>query len=567
MGAFENPMRFFFFSLIPFVCLASEENIPADRSLQKQQILYLAEAQNTKESISRYKLYKEELGRHDFEILEKMAISWIEQSAKSASAEEQLLGIFGLSLAALPTSTDIIESALFSTNPQIQSAALQYLGRLQEDWTAPLLNKAMSSQFLYTRLEAAFYLAQRKSKTATGQIESLMYRLPPPMRYFFPDFFAMIGTPEAISTLRHLMNDPFGPTQSEAILSAARHGRDDLLPPIRAAATHPNASEQEASAAALGYLKDIRSLKKLQKLTKNSSIWVELAAWQALYSLGVKEAASSIAEKAKEENLFAISLLSHIPGQEEVLYPLLKSPNRQVEFNAAWALLHQKNPRSLSSLVRFLIKDSQDIGFQPISSPAGSLQAWKVVSSVQERAEESFFDIKTLSLSVREYILRKASSLPQPLFLQLAKTLLETKQNTLLPALIHLLEQMKTPEAIAFLEEHSKKAGAPLARAYCNLALFRMDQEGPYQEMLLSFIQNNIAHELIQLRASVPWNMRLSDEYHLTPEENSSLLIEAYETLVQKSHHGSIDLLLEAIAEGNPRNKAVLSAILIHALH
>lgn len=555
-----------FLLFLPLVCLSAEEVLP-DRSLQKQQILYLAEAQNAKESISRYKLYKGELGRHDFEILEKMAISWIEQSARSLSAEEQLLGIFSLSLAALPTSSDILESALLSASPQIQSAALQYLGRMQEDWTAPLFNKAMSSQFLYTRLEAAFYLAQKKSKTAAGQIESLMYRLPPPMRYFFPEFFATIGTPEAISTLRHLMNDSFAPTQSEAILSAARHGRDDLLPPIRAAATHPNASEQEASAAALGYLKDMRSLKKLQKLTKNASIWVELSALQALHTLGDKDAASRIAERAKEENLFAIALLSHIPGQEEVLYPLLKSPNRQVEFNAAWALLHQKDPRSLSTLVRFLIKDSQDIGFQPISSPAGSLQAWKVVSSLQERSEESFFDIEALSLSVREYILRKASTLPQTLFLQLAETLLQTKQNNLLPTLIHLLEQMKTPEAITFLEEQSKRAGAPLARAYCNLALFRMGQEGPYQEMLLSFIQNNISHELIHLRASVPWNMRLSDEYHLTPEENSSLLIEAYETLVQKSHQGSIDLLLEAISEGNPRNKAVLSAILIHALH
>lgn len=567
MGALENIMKFLFCSFLLFSSLYSEETPASDRSLQKQQILYLAESQNIKESITRYKIYKQELGRHDFEILEKMGISWIEQSAKSMSMEEQLLGIFSLGLVNLPTSLDVLEGALSSPSPQIQSATLQYLGRMQEDWAAPLLNKAMSSQFFYSRLEAAFYLAQRKSKTATGQIESLMYRLPPPMRYFFPDFFAMIGTPEAITTLRHLMDDPVAATQTEAILSAARYGRDDLLPPIRAAATHPNVMEQEASAAALGYLKDMRSLKKLHKLTKNSSVFVEISAWYSLYLLGDKDAAKHIAEKAKEENLFAIALLSHIPGQEETLYPLLKSPNRQVEFNAAWSLLHQKDPRSLSSLVRFLIKDSQDIGFQPISSPAGSLQAWKVVSSTQERAEDSFFDIQALSLSVREYILRKASSLPEPLFLELASVLLQTKQNALLPTLIHLLEQMKTKETIAFLETQSSRAGAPLARAYCNLALFRMGQEGPYQEMLLSFTQKNISHELIQLRAAVPWNMRLSDEYQLTPEENSSLLIEVYETLVQKQHAAAIDVLLEAISDGNPRNKAVLSAILIHALH
>lgn len=539
---------------------------PYSRSFQKQQILYLAQTQDCKEAIRLYNIYKEQLGRHDFEVLQQIATSWIEQSARSPIPEKQILGIFGLSIAGLTASSDILELAITSPSDQVQSAGLQFLGRMQEDFVEFLLNKAMSSSFLYTRLEAAFYLAQRKAKSSTGQIESLMYRLPPPMRYFFPEFFAIIGTPEAISILRHLMDDPFHGTKTEAILSAAKHGRDDLLPPIRAAATHLDSAEQEASAAALGYLKDMRSIKKLQKLSSHSSSSVQLAAQNSLYLLGDQQAALKIAEEASKENLFAIGLLGNIPGQDETLVALLKNPNKQVQFNAAFALLQQKDVRSLPAIFPFLIRDSKDLGFQPIRSVGGSMQAWKVISSTQQHVKDSFFDIQSLTLSVKEHILQKAALLPQPLFLDLARAVVETQQYALVPVLVSLLENLGTPEAILFLQTQSLRAGAPLIRAYCTLALFRMKQEGPYQEAVIDFLKQNSSQELIRFRTAIPWNMRFVDTYHLTPEESASLMINAYEALLRKQENLGIDLLLEAIASGHPDNRAVLAGVLIHAL-
>jgi len=554
----------FFLCLTPFFSYAEEP--PYNRASQKQQILYLAQTQDCKESIRLYTLYKEQLGRHDFEILEQIATSWIEQSAKSSVPEKQILGIFGLSIAGLTASADMLELAITSPSDQVQGAGLQFLGRMQEDFVDSLLNKAMSSPFLYTRLEAAFYLAQRKSKSATGQIESLMYRLPPPMRYFFPEFFAIIGTPEAVSILRHLMDDSFSPTKIEAILSAAKYGRDDLLPPIRAAATHLDNAEQEASAAALGYLKDMRSIKKLQKLSSHSSPLVQLAALKSLYLLGDLEAPKKIAEEAKKENLFAIGLLGTIPGQEETLVSLLQNPNKQVQFNTAFALLEQKDVRSLFALFPFLIRDSKDLGFQPIRSVGGSMQAWKVISSVEQHVKDSYFDVRALTLAVKEHLLQKAALLPHSLFLELVGALFQAKQNELVPVLVSLLESLGTPEAISFLQKESLKAGAPLIRAYCNLALFRMKQEGHYQESVISFLQQNASQELIKFRSAVPWNMRLVDSYHLTPEESASLMISAYESILRKQENLGIDLLLEAIRSGHPDNRPVLAGILIHAL-
>lgn len=558
------------FFLSTLLCLSaisvSAEDL--DRSpASKQQILYLAQSQNCKETLRLYKIYKEQLGRHDFEVLQQIATIWIEQSARSPVPEKQILGIFGFGVAGLTAPPDILESAILGPDAQLQSAALGFLGKMQEDYSNNLLNKAMSSQFLYTRLEAAYLLALRKADSATGQIESLMYRLPPQMRYFFPEFFAIIGTSEAIHVLRHLMDDAFPPTKIEAILSAARHGRDDLVSPIRAAATHLDNAEQEACAAALGYLKDMRSIKKLKKLSTHSSVLVQLSALHSLFLLGDMDAPQKIAEEAKKENIFAISLLAEIPGYEETLVPLLKNPNMQIRFNAALSLLRKKDARSIPSLLEFLIKDSKDIGFQPQVSTGGSLRSWKVISSLKQHAEESYFDIQAVTLSLKEHLIMEAVELPESEFLRLAYTLLETKQNELVPAIVSMLENLRTPEAIALLKKYSQATGAPLIRTYCNLTLFKLKEEGPYQEAIRNFLVQSKSHELIRFRAAIPWNMRLNDSYHLTPEESSALLISAYETLANKQDSEGIDILLDAIEWGHEGNRPVLCGILIHTMH
>lgn len=548
--------------------LSQESNFVEETTSNKQQILYLAQAQDCKESLALYRKYAQKLGRHDFEILQQMASIILEQNLRSATPEKQILAIFGYSIGGLTAPSNFLEQALTSSDLQAQLAALQYLARMQEDSSDFLLNKAMSSEFLLTRLEAAFLLAQRKAKSATGQIESLMYRLPVPMRSFFPEFFAIIGTSEAIHVLRHLMDDSFHPTRIEAILSAARHGRDDLLPPIRAASTHLNSAEQEACAAALGYLKDMKSIKKLKKLTTHSSPLVQLAALHSLFLLGDGKAANLIAKEAKKENIFAISLLAEIPGQEEILAALLSHDSTQVRFNAALALLQRKDSRSVPVLLEFLIRDSRDLGFQVQQSTGSSMRSWKVLPSSSLRAENSFYDIRALTLALKELILMESIELPEPDFLTLAGYIFTTRQHDLIPKLVSLLETLRTPEAIALLKKQSVAAGAPLIRTYCNLALLRIGEPGPYKQVIQDFVKQSRSHELIRFRSALPWNLRLvSSPYSLTPEESSALLIHSYETLASLQEPETIDFLLEAIELGNPQNRPVLAGILLHTLH
>ena len=172
-----------------------------------------------------------------------------------------------------------------------------------------------------------------------------------------------------------------------------------------------------------------------------------------------------------------------------------------------------------------------------------------------------------LTISVRESILRDSLELPEESFLKIARLILETKQNELIPLLVSLLENQKSPEGIELLKVKSQTAGAPLIRAYCNLALFRLKEAGPYEDNLKKWVLSKKSHELIQFRPSLPWAARLSEsKFELTPEESSSLLIESYQVLAERHDEKSIDFLLSTLQEGDNKNLPVLAGILLRAI-
>jgi HEAT repeat protein len=538
-------------------------------AVNKLHILYLLQCREFQRAIDLYRDYKTALGRHDFEILQQMGLIILEQGARSPDPETQLTSIFGSSIAGIAAAIDILEAGIISPQPQTQMAAIQFLGHLQDDRCEELLTRAMSSDFFFTRMEAAHQLAMRKARTAVGQIESLMYKIPPHMRFFFPQFFALIGTKDAISLLKHMMDDPFHMTRIEAILSAARFGRDDLLPMIRSRATHLNSAEQEACATAIGYLKDSKSIPVLKNLTNSPAANVQLAASHALYTLGDDTSRLLLEEHAAKGNLFAIHLLSEIPGSEKVLLPLIRDPDIQVRFNAVFALLTLRDKRILEPLLEFILHDSKDLGFQPQFSLGNSLMAWKVIPSAGQHLEDSPTDLLTLSLNVREHMLRECLELSPEVFLDLANILFDTKQMELIPLLVSLMENLQTPEAIHLLSTKAQKAGAPLTRAYCNLALLRLKKADVYKTAVLQWISMKKNTEMIRFRPLLPWSARppkQTSSFELTPEENSRLLIECYQTIAMQHDENSIDVILEGLKSGHSKNRPVLAGLLIQCI-
>ncbi len=531
----------------------------------KMQALFLMQQHKTEESIERYRQYTALIGRSDFEMLQQMGLSLLQKGIQSDDHQTFLITLFGAGLSGSSSALDILEKGLSHPDPQTQILALHFIAKIDDDRTDDMLNKAMSSDYLSTRMEAAYFLSLRKSPRVVGQIEGLMFRLPPAYRPFFPSLFALIGTHDATSALARLLDDPDLNVRIESILQVARLGRDDFLPSLRKRLTNAHVAELEASLFALSTLKDSASIPKIKRHTTSSIDTVRLAANLCLYHLGERAFISQIIDLAKQKNPFAIGALGDIDATDDLLAQFASSSDLQVRVNAAPALLSKRDPRCLTALKEILIQDARDLAFQPYSSVGRSFTAFRAIPSAELRSKDPTVDL-SYSIAIREQLLRESIHLPESAFLELTRALFQHQQNDLIPSAIALLENLQTDGAIQVLREGTAKLNSPLIRDYCHLALYRLKLEGPHEEHISRWVMQQKDAELIRLRPILPWKFRMEqEEYSLSPEETSKLLIDSFLSIASRREEKSIAFLLDAILYGNPINRYALMGLLMKA--
>jgi HEAT repeat protein len=535
------------------------ETLQQKTPIDNRYVLYLLHKENPQKALSLYQTWSKQTKTQDFELLQKMATLILENGIKDPDPETQQLALFGAGIA---SSIEILEKGLLSQNPQSQLLSIFFLSQIQEDRTNELLLFSMKSDFLLARLEAAFELAKRKSPYALSQIESLMNRLPPMFKPFFPSFFAILGTPEATVILKDLLFDKDPQVCIETLLNIARGEKDDLIPYVRKKLFSANLAEQEAAAFTLGVLKDHQSLDLLKKLSSSQIPSVAISAAHALAILGNLESLDLLKKFAKQEQIFAISALADFSDTEDFLFSLTHEKNLQVKMNAAIALLKRKDPRCIPSLKELFLQDTRDFGIQPTFSVGRSQMAFKIFSSSTQQPNQNFDP--SISLSIKEFLLKGTLDLPEKNFLQLAKILFHTSQNALVPTLVTLLENLQTQEAINLLQEGTKKLGSPFLRDYCNLALFRLGEEGPYEDYVIHWALHPKHADVFQLRPLLPLELRMTESsYELSPQETTRLLIEMYLALASKQNETCINALIEAMKRTNPKNLPPLAALLL----
>ncbi len=512
-----------------------------------------------------YLQYCKEKNSYDMELLQNICLAKLQTGINSKDQNKRMHAILGAGLSASTRSLDMLISGFNCNDPNAQLMALHFLTRINDDRIDSLLIKAMSSPSLVIRLEAAYILAERKHPAAVGQIESLMHRVPPYFKSYFPPFYALIGTPEATSILKELLNDRDLNVRLEATYAAGAYQKDHLTEVIRKKATHHHVAEQEMSAWSLGKLKDSGSLSVLKRLADSKDVHVRLSAARALVSLGDGNYEQCIVAAAKERNLFAIAMLNNIKGNEDFLASLLSDPDETVRLNATVALLERKDNRCLKGLRKILISDNQDLAFQLTFSPGHSLRHWKILNSGAIRARSQQVDL-ALSLNFKEYILKMAIGLEEKAFLSVVKMIFDEGQNQLVPQVIMLLENLATREAIDFLKTNSEKIGAPLIRNYCNLALFRLKEEGPYRQRLDDWLLHYEGATEIIMRPIIPKSMLPAEfSYELTPEENSRLLIDIYMALIERQSIPSIITAVRTICRSREQTMYTLAGLLLRA--
>ncbi|KAF3362043.1 Uncharacterized protein PHSC3_001354 [Chlamydiales bacterium STE3] len=530
--------------------------------LETARLLYLIHSGEVESALNSYLSFYHDKERHDFELLQKLSLTLLDRGLKSNTPEEQLLTIYGAGVSSNEKAFYLLEEALNSPYLQIQAVALNFLAKTQSDYADALINRLITSPHPLIRLEAAYQLALKKHPWATPQIEALMHKMGSEIASVFPKLFATCGDAAATKVLRKLLSHPKSEVRCETILSLAEFLRDDLLVPIRRLALHNDIAQQEACAAAFGAMKDEEALPLLRRLATNHSSSVKIAAIQALNEMQETSYNAELLEMAKRGDVFAIYALKDIPNSEDVLHHLTKSTNLQIRLNASLALLHRKSPKCLRGLKEILIKDSKDLALVKIHTQGKGIEAFKAVPSLTENVDTAL--LYEMTLGYREEILEEALNLPEEHFLNLAAAIFATKQNELVPALCNLLYQLGTPSSIALLKKEQQRAGAPLIRSYCNLALFKLKEEGPYEKNLLQWVNQQQNVDMIRFRAFVPFDLRENTQnFELTPEETARLLIDSFEVIAQTQEDKGINLLLDAMIDGNPKNRYVLAGLLL----
>lgn len=543
---------FFIFTLLITAPLLGE--------YEGNRILFVLTQGKTEQAIDLYKENQKLRGKHDFTLLQHMCHIILDRGFKSNDPEDQLMSVFGTGVAMNDRTFYLLEEGLRSQFLQIQVVALNFLGKSHHEDALELMNKMMASPYPIIRLEAAFQLAQMKHPKATAQIEALMQKVDPSATAIFPQLFALSGDDSAIKILRKLINHTDHEVRIASLISACETGRDELLPQIRKLASQHDTRQQEAASLALGIFQDQCSEPLLKKLALSPQPNVQIAALNALYALGIKEAALPLQNLAKSGNIFAIQALANILGSEEILVALLKSPQIQTRLNATLSLLELKDDRCLGGLLEILLSDSRDLAFTEVTTPGKALKAWKAIPSAQAQGDETALLLE-LSLQFREEALVKALELKEATFLLLASKLFEAKQNDLIPMLITLLVNLDTVKSIELLKREQQKAGAPLIRAYATLGLVQLKEEGNYAQLLKKWILSQKEREMMKFRTFVPFDLR--ETFELTPQETARFLIESIQALVEMQEQESIDLLLHILKEGHPRNRPVLAGLLL----
>lgn len=553
--------------------VSSEEDstsscISSINTQKKHHILYLIKTQKLEKAIDAYKDYITIYKKHDFEILEQIGLILLDLGMKSSDMETQLVSLYGASLANVEIILDLCEQGSTSPHPTTQIISVQMAGNIQDDRADQILTKALSSQFLGIRMEAAFSLAQKKHKSAVGYIESLMHKLPPFFHSFFSEMYAMVGSNDANRMLKKLMHDPILFNRVSAFLAAAKFGRDDFISDIRNAATHKNPAEQEACASALGFLGDSYSIDILKNMIQSQDEEVKVAASRALLFLGQNEALVELESLAKKKNLFAITSLSLNEKKSPILYELLQDSDKLVKYNAALTLLKKKDPVCLPLIKEILNTKKNDVGFLPHFSQGRSLIYFKMLPSLSIHAKkEKNSDLIAHNLAFRQQVLLDTLELDHSYFLNIADHIFHNNLNDLIPTSIELLCNIGGDEVINFLKKYAEKAGAPFIRNFCYLGLYRLQADEFYFEHLLSWMKANYKTEMIRFKPIIAKSKAEANlQYELSPEESSALLIGIYLLISHKQSETSIDLLLEGIKLGYPKNRGLMAGLLLKTI-
>ncbi len=535
------------------------------KHIDARKALFLAHQGNLDKALDLLISYQ----KHDpiitYKILRQLC-RWILEEPK-ANLEESFTALYGAWISRdASIQKKLLNQALQSRMPQLQLAALElYADNPQDKNLEPIID-SLGSPFFAIRLQAAFLLAQKKAPEAVSQIASLMQKTPEELKPLFPKLFALEGGVRSRSILHRLLADPDPAVRVQTILAIGGANRNDLLQDLTPLTSHRSPLELEALAWAFGSLQDLTAQPFLEGLLANPTLSVQVSAARALAQLGIPKGKKHLESIALSGNSLATLTLGQFQGTETTLHEIyLSSPSLTQRTNAAIALLERRDPLAVEGVLPLLVSSPQDYGLIKRLSPTGAFFYWEALPSAKVRWEQDPAAL-TYNRVYREELLHLCIDLPEEAFIAVARAILRDEHTALLPSLSQLCLNRPSEKVIQLLKEAQKTYSNPLARQYCNLTLFDLQEGKQYGQELIDWALASRLHDAIQFHPPNPVEVDGLSSMQLTPHERSQLLIDAYLTLAKQQTEKSFHTLMVGLRHGNPKNRPLLAGILLQAL-
>lgn len=488
---------------------------------------------------------------------EKLASSLIEKGLLSLKQEEVLLSLYAALICEKELELNKLD-ALFSLEvPFLQHMVLTYVEKLELNTAYPILKKALNSFDLSIRLHACQILAHAGHKEGLAQLESLMYRLPQELRYIFADLFAQIGSKEAHTHLRTLLEDRLWTNRVAALLAVADFRQDTLVSYVKTSLSHTQPAEIEAAAYGVGTLIDLDAQNKLEKLLNHPSKDVRLSSALALHRLGILSGKDLIMEEAKKFNYFAINLLPELNLTTKELEFLFTQNDINHRLNATLTLVKKRHPTGLLEAYS-LLKDLPPI--LPKYSPGRTLVSFKVERKKEILEYALAYRKQYAAMLIQELL----SYPPEEADLYLVK-LLQIKEWT--PMITSGLLERGDEKALNLLKKISETPGNLYLRTQANLQLFSKKPSLHTKRKLIQYMETSGQEEIVRFTNTAHKEHRFSELFlEPNPEERSMLFLKCAEALVNHKDKTVVDLFIHLLEKGHPSNRPLIAAFLMITL-
>lgn len=353
-----------------------------------------------------------------------LAEAILQHNLTSTNPQQIEAALFGYGLSRSVPPRSLLSNIFRKEIELIQISAVSLASKVSGPEVEYLLKEALRSNFLSVRMEALEQLIRKGSTLARPQLEGLYSKLSTREQVYLLPLFGIEGSKESLEHLYRSTQSGSYEVQAMAytVLAFCKHHQDLFTPTILDPRT------LEAFLYYISSSPDPKRFCQAERFKDHQDPAIRARA-HAILAQRDLSSYSYLEEAARNEDLYALSVLQEIPQQgEKLLVDLLQSPKPLLRLNSALYLLNltTKEHKAALDVLEGVLVDSSSY-LRPSPSPGQTMTIWNQLPGMPPD-----FVQEERSFKKQKEILLRAAQLPDETFIPFAERVIK-KSSRLIP--------------------------------------------------------------------------------------------------------------------------------------